>query len=299
MVTSVKERENEVVRTTGTDLAAYDFGDDAGAGTEDARTEEMLTPFLRMIQAGSPQLKRGNEKYLAGAQQGMLLNTATSEFYDGEVGLPFLVCAREYDYGIWTPFDDGGGFHGRMSADDPIVRQLLKQHGRFKPLPWVTPEGENVELVESAYLYVLYGDPDGITEANARRAMIRFSSVSLRAYQQWYTMHNGWRYKQPDGRMAAAALWAYRWRLKVVPAKRGEFDFFTFQIALDPAGAAPREAMIPRVVDGRVNALYAMGREFYDMVKAGQVKVDMEQSVDGGGRQREPGEEEDADRPPF
>lgn len=58
----------------GTDLEIIDFGDDAGAGMEGARSEELLTPFLGLIQALSPQVDPSSPDYQESARPGMLVN---------------------------------------------------------------------------------------------------------------------------------------------------------------------------------------------------------------------------------
>jgi hypothetical protein len=75
----------------GTNVATYDLGEDAGAGTEDMRMEEQLTPFLRILQKGSPQVDEESPEHMPGAKPGMLFDTATQETYDGKAGVQVLV----------------------------------------------------------------------------------------------------------------------------------------------------------------------------------------------------------------
>jgi hypothetical protein len=49
--------------------AVIDFTADAGAGFEDADSSSFALPFLRILQAISPQAKKQNPKYIEGAEE--------------------------------------------------------------------------------------------------------------------------------------------------------------------------------------------------------------------------------------
>jgi hypothetical protein len=244
-----------------------DLGDDAGAGTEDMRMEEQLTPFLRILQAQSPQVLEGEGEYVDGARAGMFFDTATQEVFPGAEGLQVMVAARDYHYGMWLPRDSGGGFRGMLMPEDPNVRRLIAQHGRFRKLPHVTPDGEAVDLVETIQLYLLYAPV--LAPETARRAIMSFSSASLPVAQNLLTRHNGWRYRQPDGAMRPAQLWSYVWRVKTVPQQNAKGRWYNYRFDLEPSGAKPMGALVKRT-----DPLFAMGREFYQLVKSGGAKPD-------------------------
>jgi hypothetical protein len=180
MKTSTAEEQLPV--STSTALQVVDLGEDAGAGTEDLRTEELLTPILRILQKGSPEVDPAMSEYNEDLRAGMIYNIATQEAYAGKTGIEMVVCARDYHYGMWVPRDLGGGFRGMLRPEDPAVRQGLAKHGKFKKLPHTTEEGEQVELVETIQLYVLYAE-DHLTDHNAQRAIVAFTSSALPVVQ--------------------------------------------------------------------------------------------------------------------
>lgn len=282
-------------QATGTELAVVDLGEDAGAGLEGLRVEEQLTPFLRILQAGSPQVNDREPDYVEGAKSGALFNTATQEVYDGREGVQAVFCARDYHYGLWLPRDLGGGFRGMIPPDDDRVRRLVAKYGRFK-LPrfrdnqWrgepLEVDGEKVEVVETIQLYALYAPYGELSEQTAQRAIISFTSTALPVATAYLTRHNSWRFKQPNGDMLPAQLWAYPWKITTVPQSNASGNWFNYRIDLDPPGVRPPPA--PDALLSRTSPLYQLAREFYQLHKAGQVKPDYEGAAatgEGGGEE--------------
>lgn len=60
--------------------------------------EDMAVPFLRVLQTNSPQLARGNSKFVDRAQAGDFFNTATGELVSGEQGLIVVPCVFMRSY---------------------------------------------------------------------------------------------------------------------------------------------------------------------------------------------------------
>ncbi len=274
----------------GTALEVVDLGDDAGAGLEDMRIEEQLTPFLRMLQSNSPQLNPNKPEYIPDARQGMILNTATGEVYDGKEGIDVVVCARDYHYGMWVPRGQdggGGGFRGMRPATDSDVRRLVGKHGKFRKLPFeIETDGrrEAIEMVETGQLIALYGPPGRLDDSTAQPAIIAFSSTGMPVYQGFITRHASWKWRQPDETMKPAQLWAYRWRLRTVPQSNAKGDFYNWKIDLAPPAANPREALM-----NRTSGLYQMAVGFHKQFIEGMLKPDYESA----GPEREPGQDDD------
>lgn len=273
-----------------------DFGEDAGAGLEGLRREEQATPFLRMLQSNSPQLSKSEPQYIPGAEQGQILNTATEETYDGETGVGIIVCARHPHWGMWIPRDLGTGFRGLVPPDDPAVMKLLEHQdakygfgrGRFNmpryrdrrwtDEPFRIPEtNEEVEVIETYNLYVLYGPIDDFDSNTASPAIVRFASTAVPVYTGYIERHKRWRWKNEGGVMKEGPLWLYKWRLSTRPQQNNKGKFFNWQMSLAPPATVFREAVY-RHEDPR---LYDMAREFYHEFSRGGVKVDYEAAGSG------------------
>lgn len=66
-------------------------------------------PSINIIQDLSPEKEKGGEKYIQGAQPGMMFNSATRALFDGEKGVfvvPLLVTRQWLE---WVPRKAGGG----------------------------------------------------------------------------------------------------------------------------------------------------------------------------------------------
>lgn len=264
----------------GTDLEIVDFGDDAGAGMEGARSEELLTPFLGLIQALSPQVDQSSPDYQESARPGMLINTMTGQLFDGKTGLDVVPVARDYLYGEWVPRTQGGGFRGTVGPDDERVQRLIRAQGRFKALD--TDDG--TELVEQFNLFALVAPPP-ITEETAEQIVIAFTSTKIGVYKKLFTRIGSLKYPV-NGRIVTPPIWAHRWRLTSVGQKNSAGQpFFNFQFEL--AASTPRESLIrPNEV------LYAMAKGFSELVRSGQAKANFEASGSSAGKM-------DDEAPPF
>ena len=71
---------------------------DSGAGSENVTSDDTKTPFIRIIQALSPQHQKSEPAYIAGAEQGMLYNTITDQLYSLEKGASFIPVHFETRY---------------------------------------------------------------------------------------------------------------------------------------------------------------------------------------------------------
>jgi hypothetical protein len=267
--------------------------DAAGQGFEAPKMSEQLTPFLRVLESNSKQLKPNQAIYVPGATQGMLLNTATSEFYPGDSGIEWVAVHRSSHYGEWTPIDDGGGFHGIKQDDDPEVTALLRKHGRFKALP--TERG--TELVQAMQLFVLYAPeltPD-MGEAEVQRALLSFQSTKIPAYQRWFMQASRIRYPTADGKLVQPAMWQHIYRVTTIPVSRGGYDYYGLVIGL-AKGNDPAASFVPKG-----SPLFEAAMTFRQQIIDGGVTADYAQMEPGTGR--EPGEDiEEAESratPPF
>ena len=87
MTTAVAEKKSAELST--------DLMDDilgfAGEGTSFS-ADEMQIPFVRALQALSPQLGKKKPEYIEGAEQGDLYNTVTGEVWKGEDGVTIVPC---------------------------------------------------------------------------------------------------------------------------------------------------------------------------------------------------------------
>jgi hypothetical protein len=69
----------------------------------------------------SPQIKKSDPAFIAGASQGDVFNTVTGQYWEGEEGITVVPCYQETKYLKFKPREQGGGFMGELRKDDPDI----------------------------------------------------------------------------------------------------------------------------------------------------------------------------------
>ncbi len=245
-------------------VVAPSYADDAGAGFEDVGRDELLIPFLRVLQSNSPQCDETSGAYQADARPGMLINTATSELFDGKLGVLFLPVYRDHTFVEFVPRDAGGGFVGIWSADDPRLPALRAAQGQFGRL--VLESGN--ELTETFSLYGLTArltpggdaiDPD----AEVAQCVIGFSSTQIKAYKLVTTRLAGL-IGSPKPKYP---IFAHAWRVRSVPQKNKKGSFYGWTLGL--LGGTPATALLKPN-----DPLYLHARDFHRLLKEGAARAD-------------------------
>lgn len=276
-----------MAKSTGTDVAtteapalpaAYDYGEDAGAGFEGTKGSDLSVPFLAILQKTSPQVE-GGDAPIAGAKVSMLFNTVTREMWPADVeanveGLAFIPCHKETAYVEWVPRDNGGGFVAMHDPNGQIVKDAIeandgKTFGKLKI-------GDN-DLVETHYVYGLFLNKEGSETEGF--AVISFTSTKITPYKDWITAMFTIKGKPP--------MFANRAILRTVKQKNDYGTFFNFRI--DPFG----ETWIKGLINPKTEtALLVEAKEFREMVVSGMARADFDSqrsaegaggSADGGG----------------
>lgn len=278
-------------KTTGTDVAELknqntalavveDFGDEAGAGFENVGRDEYKIPFLRILQALSPQCQDPGAGGLAGAKPGMIINTATNELYDGKKGLAFVPAFRTHNFVEFIHRDAGGGLVAIYPDDEPKVLQLQAKYGKYGKLPVgdAPPQGQKDLRNQISEVYSLYGIavPD---EAAAFRSVVAFSSSQIKKYQEYMTRSMAIKYLVDRGNGVKVAqnppIYAHLWRLTTVLEKKGDKSWYNWQLrlhAVDENGVElpPIKSLLNRKTDDR----YLAAADFHQIIKGGHAKVD-------------------------
>lgn len=262
-------------KPAGQDVAVYDPGADAGAGMEDVTKDEYAIPFVRILDAKSPQCKPVNQGGLPGAKGGSVINMSTNEVFDGEKGIEFIPVHRDHHFVEWIKRNDdgsGGGFIGIRSVDDPLVIKLRAEHGQFGKLP--TSDGH--ELVEAYYLYgLLVQDGMGVP------CVIGFSSTQIKKYRNFITRVMNIQYQGPGG-LVRPPMWAHFWHFTTVYEQKGQNSWYGWRINLKEEPPIKSRLKLNE-------PLYIQAREFYSSIKAGKVVIKQDE--------RQPGEDKDDDVP--
>lgn len=147
---------------------AEDMLSDANLGFENVTSRDVAIPYLKILQALSPEL-RGATK-VAGAEEGLVMNTVTSQFMREFRVVP---CAFKKSYVEWTPREAGGGLV--MEHADESILTKCKKNERSQD---ILPNGNLI--VTTAYHYVLL-----LSDAGFERAVMAMSSTQLKKSRRW------------------------------------------------------------------------------------------------------------------
>jgi len=261
-----KKKKNELAtKEAAAALAKFDYGDDSGAGWEGTSSDDFAIPFLAILQAGSPQVKKKGAEYVEGAEEGMLYNTASGEIFDGDAGVQIVPCYTEHLFIEWkNKQKDGGGFIGTHTTDSEVVAQARAASKEFGKYYVPVEDGVDHDLVETFVFYAILLDAEGEIVGPC---MISCSSTKIKAYKGIMTP-----LRQVKGR---PPLFAFKLAITTVAEKNTKGDFFNFKIV--PANGSAVDSLIDPASD-----LFAAGKAFKEQVVSGKAKVDHSKSSAGG-----------------
>jgi hypothetical protein len=212
-------------------------------------SSEMQIPFVRILQAMSPQLKKREAEYIEGSEQGDMFNTVTKQHWTGEDGITVIPCYQTTKYLEFTPRDQGGGFRGEIAATDPVLQRTERQGAKE-----MLPNGN--ELVKSDQHYCLIVEADGTFQP----VVIDMKSSQLKVSRRWKTQIAMQKIKHPKtGAMITPPLFATQWKFTTIEESNDQGSWFNYQI--EKVG----------LLESRDLMLEA--KSFRDSVAAGEVKA--------------------------
>lgn len=208
--TEVAQAKNTEVSTDLMD----DIFDNAGDGTS-YDSSEMQIPFVRLLQALSPQLKKKDPQFIEGAASGDIFNNVTGQFWTGEEGITVIPCYQTTKYLEFTPREQGGGFRGEIESNNPVLQNTTRNGGKE-----LLPNGN--EVVKSDQHFCLIVEEDGMTQP----VVIDMKSTQLKVSRRWKTQIAMKKIKNPKtGQLITPPLYASMWKLRAVEESNDKGDF--------------------------------------------------------------------------
>jgi hypothetical protein len=155
------------------------FEADAGMGLENITSSDLQIPFLRIIQALSPQLKKSDPLYIESASQGDIINTVTNKVWAANEGVVVLPVHFIMKFLEFVPRSSGGGFVQELrKEDDAVVKSVRDRETGMEILP------SGNELVRTAHHYVKIVHEDGELES----AVVDMKKTQLKTSRKWLTV---------------------------------------------------------------------------------------------------------------
>jgi hypothetical protein len=254
MNTAVAKAKETAVSTEVLD----DIFEYAGEGAS-FDSSEMQIPFVRLLQALSPQLNKKKSEYIEGASAGDAFNNVTNQYWDGETGIKVIPCFQTTKYLEFVPRDMGGGFKGEIPANSPLLQQTTRSGSKE-----ILPSGN--ELVKSDQHFCLIVEEDG----SFQPVVIDMKSTQLKVSRRWKTQIAMQKVKNPKtGELKTPPVFATMWRLYSVEESNDQGSWGNWQV--ERIG----------LVENRDLLLEA--KSFRDSIAAGEVKAAPETDQTMGG----------------
>lgn len=152
------------ISALGDDLKAV-LAENADQGLEEIGADGFALPFLKLLQGLSPEVQRGDDTYVEGAQPGLLFDSVTRDVFETVEVIPVHIRSRVIE---WAPRSQGGGF-------------VAEYESRQEAEEYVTPGNE---LKDTITYTVLYRENEGDMY---RSALIAFDSTKLKIARTWNT----------------------------------------------------------------------------------------------------------------
>lgn len=227
------------------------FSENAGAGLNNLKAGDFATPFLTIIQKGSPQASRANSKHIPGAAAGIILNTVTNELHDGDAGIDFIPCGYQKQLVRWKSRDSGGGLVCHYKDGDPALAKLKRnERGQL-----IFPDCDDI-IVDTAYHFGLLMTETGFPDY----AVISMASTQLKASRNWNTvMRKVMKKSEKTGRVYNPPSFSHAYHLTTVPQTKDAYDWFGWSILI---GEEIQDINIAK-----------MALEFSKQIESGEVRV--------------------------
>lgn len=197
----------------------------AGKGISHA-AEDNIVPLVYLLQPLSPQVMRGNERRIEGAEPGdiWLRNEAADRcIIKGETGMLFQPCWFSKCWIEWMP--DRGGFVARHPTRPPeaTLQDVQNDKGDVKKM-WVMPGTNNRVIETREYSGFVIDEDDPL---RAKPYTIPFSSTGHTVAKKWMT---AMRDELIEGTNDVAPSFANVWRLTVEMVTRNNNSWYQYSV---------------------------------------------------------------------
>ena len=190
----------------------------AGAGLEEVSVTDVQTPYLRIAQALSPQLKKSGSDFIEGLDQGDIFNTVTKQFWKSDEGVTVLPVYFQLKYNEWVPRNEGGGFVREHPHDSAEVLELEQRRDKRDT---VLQNGN--DLVKTATHLVKIMHENGALET----AILDMKGSNLKRSRGWNSLMSMQRH---DGVLLPSYAKTYNVKTSEVTGDQG--SWFEYRLAL-------------------------------------------------------------------
>jgi len=169
---AVVSKEEAALPVSVADLEAL-----SGKGFEGANKDAFAIPFLRILQAGSPQVNEDESSYIEGAKPGMFFNTITGELHGKELDVIPITYSRSFIEWI----QNRGGFVKDHGPDPKILDRVVAIDDKHNSIL------DNNNIIQDArtHIVLLASNPA------AGPIILSMTSTGIKHSRKWMTLMNG------------------------------------------------------------------------------------------------------------
>ena len=243
----MNQEANVAKRENAGALATNLFEADANKGAQNISQEDLALPFLKVLGQLSPEINSRDAKYIKGAQPGMILNTVTGDYYDGEKGINVLPVFYKRQYIEWQ---DRGASMGAPVAIHEVDSDLLSKVTRDKSNKDRLPNGNYLENTASHFV-ILMGD-------TPTTALISMKATQLKISRKWNSMMMGIKMQGKSG-LFTPPTYSHIYNLKTVQQSNDKGTWFGWDVA--------------KVGPVQDKSVYDIAKNFAERVGKGEVQA--------------------------
>lgn len=167
-------------------------------------TDQLIVPFLKILQPLSPNVQEGLPDYNPLAKPGMFYNTASNELYDGKTGIILVPITHQRSYTEWVPRSEGGGFvkdWGESLAWHQVCEK--SQINEYRPK---TRDGHDILHSQFHYAYIVNTDTGDFVPV-----VFSFAGTLLKRARSWASLMANAKIQTQNGpKPAAHSYYTYR-----------------------------------------------------------------------------------------
>ena len=240
--------------------AVGSFKSHAGKGLENMGSDDLAIPFLTVLQALSPEVKRSEGAYIEGAIEGMVLNTVTKQVIDTEkVKLYVVPCVYKRSFVEWRVREKGGGFVNEYhtAPNLPTVRDDKSRE--------ILPNGNQLNDTRAFYVMVQMDDGPLLP------AVLAMTSTQIKKAKQWNMQMDMLRLTdESDGTSYKPPIYATRWLVETVPESNEKGSWYGWKFTHDG------------YFDGEEDPRFVEASNFAKAIMSGAAAADMRNSTTEG-----------------
>jgi hypothetical protein len=236
------------------------FAQDAGAGLENVTAKDLQVPFIGLLQGLSPQIKRSNEKYIPGAEQGMFFNTVTQELFQRAEVIPIEFTKV---FNEWIPRKAGSGFVATHKTEEEAEANKRQDPVGYDKENDNAPIYTEVHDTANHFVMIRAINEDG-TYGEWGWAILSMTKTKLKVSRSWLSRLSNLKVDIGKPEKVVPPSFATIWQLTSVEQKNDKGEFYNYKLDF------------LRLVDDA--ATYEEAKKVRELVVSGVAKVDYNKS---------------------